>query len=106
MHEKESALSHSATPSRKSACCPGKDIRILVREPMPQVLDAGLRAVASRDIGLVLDRPLAEGCSVAVLSRYASLGDSRIVSARVAHAAPLGRRGWLVRCRFSSPLSE
>jgi hypothetical protein len=70
------------------------------------VLDADLRAVNSLEIGLVLDEPLEDGCAVAVLSRYASLSDSRILSARVAHAAPLGPWRWLVRCRFSSPLGE
>jgi hypothetical protein len=83
---------------------PGKDVRVLAREPELRVLDADIRAVSSLDIGLVLDEPLAEGCVVAVMNRYASLSASRILSARVAHAAPLGSRGWLVRCRFSSPL--
>jgi hypothetical protein len=70
------------------------------------VLDADLRAVNSLEIGLVLDEPLDEGCAVAVLSRYASLSDSHVLSARVAHAAPLGPWRWLVRCRFASPLAE
>ena len=76
----------------------------MAREPELRVLDADIRAVSSLDIGLVLDEPLAEGCVVAVLNRCASLSASRILSARVAHAALLGPRGWLVRCRFSSPL--
>jgi hypothetical protein len=85
---------------------PGKGVRVLAREPERLVLDADVRAVSSQEIGLVLDEPLAEGSVVAVLDRHASLGDSRILTARVAHAAPLNLRAWLVRCRFASPLAE
>ena len=97
---------NTAAPAHERHRCPGKGVRVLAREPELLVLDADVRAVSSREIGLVLDEPLAEGSVVAVLDRHTSLGDSRILSARVAHAAPLNLRAWLVRCRFASPLAE
>jgi len=84
---------NTTAPAHERHRCPGKGVRVLAREPELLVLDADVRAVSSQAIGLVLDR-------------HASLGDSRILSARVAHAAPLNLRAWLVRCRFASPLAE
>jgi hypothetical protein len=83
-----------------------KAVRLLLRDPDPQVLDAGLRAVTAREAGLILDRRLTEGIVVAILNRRAAAGDRRFLSARVAHAARLAPRRWLVRCRFAVPLSE
>jgi hypothetical protein len=97
-------LPDTTAPAHESHCRQGKDVRVLTRDPDLRVLDADIRAVSSLEIGLLLDEPLEEGCVVAVMNRYTSLSASSILSARVAHAAPLGPRGWLVRCRFSSPL--
>jgi hypothetical protein len=94
-----------ATASRPRRPVADKDIRILVR-PGLALLDAGIKEVSAHDIGLLLDAALEAGTVVAVLNRYASLTDSRILSARVAYSVPDGRGGWLVYCRFSSPLSE
>jgi hypothetical protein len=94
-----------STVSRPVRPAGGKDIRLLVR-PGPELLDAGIKEVSAHDIGLVLDAPLEAGSVVAVLSRYASLTDSRILCARVAYAVPDGHGGWLASCRFSCPLSE
>jgi hypothetical protein len=67
---------------------------------------AGVQAASASKVGLVLDRPLPEGVIVALLNHHAAEGDRHFLSARVAHAARLGPRGWLVRCRFEVPLSE
>jgi hypothetical protein len=83
-----------------------KAVRLLLQDPSLQVLDAGLRAVTAREVGLILDRRLTEGIVVALLNRRAAGGDRRFLSARVAHAGRLGPRRWLVRCRFDVPLSE
>ena len=94
-----------ATASRPQRPVADKDIRILVR-PRLSLLDASIKEVSAHDIGLLMDAPLEAGTVVAVLNRYASLTDSRILSARVAYSVPDGHGGWLAYCRFSSPLSE
>jgi hypothetical protein len=78
----------------------------LLQAPDPQALDAAVRAATAREVGLILDRRLAEGAVVEVLNRGDCPDGPRALSARVAHAARLGPRGWLVRCRFDVPLSE
>jgi hypothetical protein len=70
------------------------------------VLDATVRAVTSCEFSLILDRRLAEGIAVTLLNRRAPAGAHCLLLARVAHAARLGARGWLVRYRFDIPLSE
>src|SRR5262249_20450644 len=98
------ALPDTTAPAHEDPRRPGKAVRVLVRDPELRILDADLWAVSSLDISLVLDEPLAGGTIVAVITRYAALSGSPSRSARVAYAAPIGRRGWFVRCRFSSPL--
>jgi len=83
-----------------------KAVRLLLRDPGPQVLDAAVRAVTAREVGLILDRRLKEGVAVTLLNRRAAAGARRLLAARVAHAARLGPQRWLVRCRFAVPLSE
>jgi hypothetical protein len=70
------------------------------------VLNTTVRAVTACEVGLILDRRLTEGIPVTLLNRRAPAGARCLLSARVAHAARLGHRGWLVRCRFDVPLSE
>jgi hypothetical protein len=96
--------SPAALPPRGSA--PRKAVRLLLQDPDPQALGAAIRAVTDREVGLLLDRRLTEGIIVAILNRRAAAGNRRLLSARVAHAARLRPRRWLVRCRFDVPLSE
>jgi hypothetical protein len=95
-----------AAPQSGGRRAPLKAVQLLLQAPDPQVLDARIRAVSAREVGLILDRRLAEGSIVAFVNGRATAGDRRFLSARVAHAARLGPQGWLVRCRFAVPLSE
>jgi hypothetical protein len=99
-------MSHAAAAEPARPRRPAKAVRVLARGHRLQVLDAAVRAVAAREVGLILDRRLAEAAAVALLSRRTAAGDRRVLSARVAHAGRLGPRRWLVRCRFDVPLSE
>jgi hypothetical protein len=83
-----------------------KAVRVLARGPGFHALNAAVRAVIDREVGLILDRHLTQGAAVALLNYRAAAGDRRVLSARVAHAGRLGPRRWLVRCRFDVPLSE
>ena len=95
-----------AAPPTGGRRAPLKAVQLLLQAPDSQVLDAAVRAVTAREVGLILDRRLAVGFIVAFVNRCAAAGDRRYLSARVARAARLGPQGWLVRCRFAVPLSE
>jgi len=95
-----------AEPPTGGRRAPLKAVQLLLQAPDPHVLDAGVRAVNARAVGLILDRRLPGGFIVAFLNRSAAAGDRRFLSARVAHVARLGPQRWLVRCRFAVPLNE
>ncbi len=84
---------------------PKKVIRILIR-PSLATLEASVWDVTADAMGLLLDRALPPGTVLAILNRFNSLSESRILSGRVTSAAPWAGGGWLVNCRLSSRLTD
>jgi hypothetical protein len=80
-------------------------IRLLAR-PGLQRLKGVVRDVSTSGIGLELNQPLEPGTILVLELQGRHVGVSRIQSAVVMNASPLGGDTWLIGCKMKIPFSD